>query len=136
MKYLVSLRKILVLLVFSSFSAYGQEYPFALICSGSGSAGENNMLLNFNDFIKGDGIIDGVPILFVNTFGGGKNFYELSGWPKSQDTGNTRDIKHLIEISIERNSGQYSVKVSMIRGYNKSVGANGTCEKRNIERKF
>jgi hypothetical protein len=136
MKYLVSLRKILVLLVFSSFSAYGQEYPFTLICSGYGSAGENNMLLNFNDFINGDGVLDGVSVVFVNMHGGGVNFYELIGWPKSQDTGNARDVKHKMEISIERNSGQYSVKVSLMGGSNKSVSANGTCEKRNIERKF
>jgi hypothetical protein len=123
-------------LAFSSLAVYGQEYPFELICSGSGSAGANSMLVNFNNPITGDGVIDGVSFVFTDILSGGQNFYELVGWPKSQDTGNTRDIKHKIEISINRNSGQYIVKVSLMGGYGRSSSANGVCEKKTIERKF
>lgn len=124
-------------IIVSAFQAKAQEPPLILACTGSGTAGNTNMILNFDSFLMGSGVVDGVEIVFTNMLSGGNGSYNLIGWPRSQDTGNTRDIKHKIEISVDRYSGSYSMTVSRLGAGSKATGSSsGRCEKNQGVPKF
>lgn len=136
-KYINKAFFVFVMLFFSSVHSYGQEFPFSLSCAGSGTSGSNQLKVNFENFLIGFGAVDGVPIVFSNQLSGGDVSYNLIGWPRVQDTGNTRDIKHKIEISINRYNGNYSMTISRVGGADGVTGrASGQCVKNQSSQKF
>lgn len=126
-----------ILLFLSSVHSYGQEFPFNLSCAGNGTAGSNKLYINFENLLIGSGVIDGVPIVFSNQLSGGDVYYNLIGWPRVQDTGNVRDIKHKIELSINRYDGNYSMTISRVGGADGVTGrSSGQCVKNQSSQKF
>lgn len=118
------------LMLLSSSQLHAENYPFVLSCVGKGTAGNTNMTLNFKNLLIGSGSIDGTSIVFSDDLSGGDSSYNLFGWPRAEDTGNARDIKHKIEISIDRYSGSYSLTVTRIHGLSGVAGkSSGQCER-------
>lgn len=98
-----------------------------LSCSGMGTSGQANLTLQLDNIITGQGVLDGVPIVTTNMLDGGNQVYSLVGWPKSQDTGNPKDILHKIQITVNRYTGDFNVIVSNAKN-NSIVGRlKGAC---------
>lgn len=121
---------VIALIVLSSIKLHAEDFPFVLSCVGEGTSGNTNMILKFDKPIVGSGSIDGIPIVFTNDLSGGDSSYQLFGWPRAQDTGNAYDIKHKIEININRFTGNYSLTITRVHGSSGVTGkSNGQCER-------
>ena len=117
-----------VVLISLWFSANAQTYPFSLNCTGNGTAGPTNLTLHFANFITGEGVLDGTPIVTTNQMDGGDANYSLIGWPKTQDTGRVSDIFHKVVITVNRFNGQFTVIVSNAKSGAILGRSNGTCD--------
>jgi hypothetical protein len=119
---------LLAVAVFFTFSVQAQTYPFSLSCKGSGTAGPTNLTLHFANFITGEGVLDGTPIVTTNQMDGGDANYSLIGWPKTQDTGRVSDIFHKVVITVNRFNGQFTVIVSNAKSGAILGRSSGTCD--------
>lgn len=136
-KYFIAKNILYISSIFTAISSHAEPFPFVLSCFGSGTAGNTNMTLNFENLITGSGAIDGIQIVFSNLLLGGDASYNLAGWTRAQQTGNVRDIKNKIEISINRYSGNYSMTISRVGGDNGVTGrSSGQCVKNQASQKF
>jgi hypothetical protein len=56
-----------------------------------------------------------------------ESVFSLIGWPQSQNTGNYKDIKNKVEITVNRFSGQFNLTVSRTFGGGETGRAQGAC---------
>lgn len=121
----------------SATLSHAEPFPLVLSCFGGGTAGNTNMTLTFENLITGSGTIDGIPIVFSNMLSGGDASYILAGWPTAQNTGNARDIKNKIEISVNRYTGNYSMTISRVGGDSGVTGrSSGKCVRNQVIQRF
>lgn len=126
---------ILISLLYSAFSI-ADEYPVSLACNGTGTSGAVNLTLIIKSIFNGEGVLEGTPITFMqNNYENAEKVFSLIGWPKSQNTGNSKDIRNKVEITVNRFSGQFDVKVSNTYGGAVTGQAQGVCSPM-TEKKF
>jgi hypothetical protein len=76
-----------------------------------------------------EGDLNGDPIVGSN-FGTG-NLVLAVAYPKSQDTGNRRDIKHKMTANINKLDGLFNLTISGIHGHSFFLSGSGQCQIQN-----
>jgi hypothetical protein len=104
-----------------------EEYPISLACAGTGTSGPTNLTLIIKTWFAGEAVLEGVPLYIQNRMDSPETVFSLIGWPKSQDTGNYKDIKNKVEITVNRFNGSFDLKVSNTFGGGVTGRAQGTC---------
>ena len=90
------------------------------------------ILLNMQFKLGGlvmEGDLNGDPIVGSN-FGTG-NLVRAVGYPKSQDTGNTRDIKHKMTANINKLDGLFNLTINGANGHSFFLSGSGQCQIQN-----
>ncbi|MFY9128281.1 MAG: hypothetical protein WAO82_06315 [Limnohabitans sp.] len=90
------------------------------------------ILLNLKFKLGGlmlEGDLNGDPIVGSN-FGAG-NLVQAVAYPKSQDTGNTRDIKHKMTANINQQDGQFNMTIVGVHGHSFYLSGSGQCQIQN-----
>ena len=106
---------------------FAEEYPISLSCAGTGTSGPTNSTLIIKTWFSGEGVLEGIPLYIQNRMDSPETVFSLIGWPKSQNTGNYKDIKNKVEITVNRFSGQFDVTVSNTYGGGITGRAQGIC---------
>ena len=125
--------KLSILLSTFFFNAFAQNNPsadFSLFCRGRLDNDSNKLiLLKLNVRLGGiviDGDLNGDPIVASN-FGDNK-LMQVVGYPKSQDTGNTRDVIHKMTVNIARDSGTFNLTIVGANGHSYFLSGRGQCQ--------
>ncbi len=90
------------------------------------------ILLNLQFKLGGlmlEGDLNGDPIVGSN-FGTG-NLIQAVAYPKSQDTGNTRDIKHKMTANINKLDGLFNLSINGVHGHSFFLSGSGQCQIQN-----
>jgi hypothetical protein len=118
----------------SSLFAQGTDYIFT--CRGRIDQDQRRLvLLNLNFKAGGliiDGDLNGDPIVGSN-FGNGESI-QVVGYPKSQDTGNTRDIVHKMTVNITKSNGLFNMNIVGANGHTYFLSGRGDCQIQNKEK--
>ncbi len=110
-------------------SLYAQNNDQVISCRGRVEQDQRRLiLLNLNFKLGGlliDGDLNGDPIVASN-FGTG-NSIQVVGFPKSQDTGNTRDIVHKMTVNINKSTGIFNMTIVGANGHTYYLTGGGEC---------
>jgi hypothetical protein len=111
-------------------SLFAQNNEQIINCRGRVEQDQRRLiLLNLNFKLGGlliDGDLNGDPIVASN-FGSG-NSIQVVGFPKSQDTGNTRDIVHKMTVNINKSTGIFSITIVGANGHTFYLSGGGECQ--------
>jgi len=122
--------------IVSSTSPYAQNIDQIFNCRGRIDQDQRRLvLLNLNFKAGGliiDGDLNGDPIVGSN-FGGGDSI-QVVGYPKSQDTGNTRDIVHKMTVNITKSNGLFNMSIVGANGHTYFLSGRGDCQIQNREK--
>lgn len=111
-------------LIFFTSQAIAQnsKFPidFTYTCNGVVDNQSNRAIQLFANYRLGGMSIDGY--LNGDAFTGSEfsvspQFSELVGYPQSQDTGNVRDIKTKMTVTIQKDNGVFRLKIVGVHGY-------------------
>lgn len=112
------------------FAQHFNPVDFSLFCNGRLDSDSNKIiLLKLNVRLGGliiDGNLNNDPIVASN-FGDDK-LMRIVGYPKSQDTGNTRDIIHKMTVNINRDSGLFNLTIVGANGHSYYLSGRGQCQ--------
>ena len=125
----------LMFFVFSLFgtNSHAQSGDSVFTCRGRVDQDQRKLiLLNLQFKIGGlmlEGDLNGDPIVGSN-FGTG-NLVQAVAYPKSQDTGNTRDIKHKMTANINKLDGLFNLTINGVHGHSFFLSGSGQCQIQN-----
>ncbi len=119
---------------FASVYAQNSKFPidFTLTCNGvvdNQSTKSIQLLANYRfGGMSIDGFLNGESFT-ASEFSASPQFWELVGYPNSQNTGNVRDIKQKMTVSIKKNTGNFRLKIEGVHGYSFFLSGGGVCQK-------
>ena len=123
-------------IVISPTPAHSQnsKFPidFTYTCNGAVDNQSNRAIQLFANYRLGGMSIDGY--LNGDAFTGSEfsvspQFSELVGYPQSQNTGNVRDIKTKMTVTIQKDNGVFRLKIVGVHGYSFFLSGGGVCQK-------
>jgi len=105
---------------------------YTITCNGIVENQSNRAIQLFVNYRLGGLSIDGT--LNGEAFTGAEfstnpQYWELVGFPKSQDTGNVRDINRKMTVSIQKDSGVFRLKIEGIHGQSFFLSGGGVCQR-------
>jgi hypothetical protein len=113
--------------------AHAQSDDSVFTCRGRVDQDQRSLILLNMQFKLGglvmEGDLNGDPIVGSN-FGTG-NLVRAVGYPKSQDTGNTRDIKHKMTANINKFDGLFNLTINGANGHSFFLSGSGQCQIQN-----
>ena len=129
--------KVLALLFFSFLvfvtNSHAQSGDSVFTCRGRVDQDQRKLILLNLQFKLGglmlEGDLNGDPIVGSN-FGTG-NLVQAVAYPKSQDTGNTRDIKHKMTANINKLDGLFNLTINGVHGHSFFLSGSGQCQIQN-----
>ena len=129
--------KVLALLffAFSLFvtNTHAQISDSVFSCRGKVDQDQSKLILLNLQFKLGglmlEGDLNGDPIVGSN-FGTG-NLVQAVAYPKSQETGNTRDIKHKMTANINKLDGLFNLTINGVHGHSFFLSGRGQCQIQN-----
>ena len=129
--------KVLTLLFFSFIlfvtNSHAQSGDSVFTCQGRVDQDQRKLILLNLQFKLGglmlEGDLNGDPIVGSN-FGTG-NLVQAVGYPKSQETGNTRDIKHKMTVNINKLDGLFNLSIAGVNGHSFFLSGSGQCQIKN-----
>lgn len=134
-KKLLAESGVIVSIVTSSI-LYAQTNEQTINCRGRIDQDQRRLvLLNLNFKAGGliiDGDLNGDPIVGSN-FGSGEEI-QVVGYPKSQDTGNTRDIVHKMTVNITKSNGLFNMNIVGANGHTYFLSGRGDCQIQNRDK--
>ena len=129
--------KVLTLLFFSFLlfvtNSHAQSDDSVFNCRGRVDQDQRKLILLNLQFKLGglmlEGDLNGDPIVGSN-FGTG-SLVQAVAYPKSQDTGNTRDIKHKMTANINKLDGLFNLTINGVHGHSFFLSGSGQCQIQN-----
>ena len=129
--------KVLTLLFFSFLlfvtNSHAQSGDSVFTCQGRVEQDQSKLILLNLQFKLGglviEGDLNGDPIVGSN-FGTG-NHVQAVAYPKSQETGNTRDIKHKMTANINKLDGLFNLAINGVNGHSFFLSGSGQCQIQN-----
>lgn len=129
--------KVLTLLSFPFLlfvtNSHAQISDSLFACRGRVDQDQSKLILLNLQFKLGglmiEGDLNGDPIVGSN-FGTG-NLVQAVAYPKSQDTGNTRDIKHKMTANINKLDGLFNLTINGVHGHSFFLSGSGQCQIQN-----
>ena len=124
-----------LLIAFSFFvtNSQAQSVDSEFTCRGRVDQDQRKLILLNLQFKLGglmlEGNLNGDPIVGSN-FGTG-NLVQAVAYPKSQDTGNTRDIKHKMTANINKLDGLFNLAINGVHGHSFFLSGSGQCQIQN-----
>jgi hypothetical protein len=113
--------------------AHAQSGDSKFTCRGRVDQDQRNLILLNLQFKLGglviEGDLNGDPIVGSN-FGTG-NHVQAVAYPKSQETGTTRDIKHKMTANINKLDGLFNLAINGVNGHSFFLSGSGQCQIQN-----